>query len=60
MNAYQHQPISTRVHLGVLCDIPIWHPRTHDAERRQRLRNVDDMEYVGMGNGLALTMEDLV
>jgi hypothetical protein len=60
MGAYQHQSIGTRVRLGVLCDVPIWHPRTHDAERKPPLRNVDDREYVGMGNGLAHTMEGLV
>jgi hypothetical protein len=36
MGAYQHQPIGTRVHLGVLCDVPIWHPRTNDVERKLR------------------------
>ena len=33
MGAYQHQPIGTRVHLGVLCDVPIRHPRTNDVEQ---------------------------
>jgi hypothetical protein len=60
MGAYQHQPIGTRVHLDVLCDVPIWHPRTHDVERKRCLRNVDNREYIGMGNMLALTMDDLV
>jgi hypothetical protein len=42
MGAYQHQPIGTRVHLGVLCDVPSRHPRAHDAEREQCIRNADD------------------
>ena len=60
MGAYQHQPIGTRVHLGVLCDVPIWHPRAHGAEREHCLRNADDREYIRMGNGLAQMMEGLV
>jgi hypothetical protein len=60
MGAYQHQPIGTRVHLGVLCDVPGWHPRAHGAERERCLRNADDREYVRMGNGLAKAMEGLV
>jgi hypothetical protein len=58
--AYQPQPIGTRVHLDVLCDVPIWHPRAHDAEREQCLCNTDDREYIRMGNGLVQTSEDLV
>jgi hypothetical protein len=57
---YQHQPIYTPVRLGVLRDVSIRHPWTHDAEWKQRLRNVDNGEYVGMGNGLAPTTEGLV
>ena len=60
MGTYQHQSIGTRVHLCVLCDVPIRHPRTHDAERKQCLRNVDDREHVGMRNGLVPTTEGLV
>jgi hypothetical protein len=60
MGAYQHQPIGTRVHLGVLCDVPIWHPRAHGAEREQCLRNADDREYIRIGNGLVQTTEGLV
>ena len=68
MGAYQHQPIGTRVRLGVLCDVPIWHPRTNEVERKLRLRKrglpkhrkVDDREHVGMRNGLASTRETLV
>ena len=60
IGTYQHQPIGTRVHLGVLRDVSIRHPWTHDAEREQRLRNVDNGEYVGVGNGLAPTTEGLV
>ena len=60
MGAHQHQPIGTRVHLGVLCDVPIWHPRVHGAEREQCLRNADDGEYIRMGNGLVQMTEGLV
>jgi hypothetical protein len=60
MGAYQHQPISTRVHLGVLCDVPSRHPRAHGAEREQCLRNADDREYIRMGNELVQTTEGLV
>jgi hypothetical protein len=44
MGAYQHQPIGTQVNLGVLCDVPIWHPRAHGAEWELCLRNADDRE----------------
>jgi len=49
--AYKHQPIDVWVYLGVLDDIPIWHPRSHDANRKQylRLRNVKYGEHVRMG-----------
>jgi hypothetical protein len=68
MGAYQHQSIGTRVHLGVLCYVPIRHPRTNDVERKLRPliqgilkhRKVDDREYVGMRNGLAPTRGSLV
>ena len=55
MGAYQHQPISVGVHLGVLDDVPIWHPRTHDTKRKQCLRNLNDREYVRMGDLLVPT-----
>jgi hypothetical protein len=60
MGAYQHQSIGTRVHLSVLCDVPIWHPRAHGAERDQCLRNADDREYIRIGNGLVQMTEGLV
>ena len=60
MDTYQHQPIGTRVHLGVLCDVPSRHPRAHGAEREQCLRNTDDRKYIRMGNGLAQAMGGLV
>ena len=31
---YEYQTISTRVHFGVLGNVPIWHPRAHDAKRK--------------------------
>ena len=54
MGTYQRQPVGIRVHLGVLGDVPIRHPRTQDAIRKQRLRNLNDWEYVRMGNVLGL------
>jgi hypothetical protein len=60
MGTHQHQPIGTRVQLGVLRDVPIWHPRAHNAERKQCLRNGDDGEYIGMGNGFVLRTDNLV
>jgi hypothetical protein len=59
MGAYQYQPIGIRVHLGVLCDVPMWHPRAHGIEWEQCSRNADDREYVGMGNELEQAMEGL-
>jgi hypothetical protein len=60
MGAYQHQSIGVRVHLGVLCDVPIWHPWAHGAEGELCLRNTGDREYIRVGNGLAQTTEGLV
>ena len=54
MGTYQRQPVGIRVHLGVLGDVPIQHPRTQDAIRKQRLRNLNNWEYVRMGNVLGL------
>ena len=51
---YQDQTISTRVRLYVLGDVTIWHPRSHDAKRKQWLRNLDDRENVWVRIGLAL------
>jgi len=45
---YQDQPIGTRVLLGVLGDVPIRHPRTHDTKGKRSLRNLDDGEHVRM------------
>jgi len=45
---YKPQPVGTRVRLGVLGDVPIWHPRTHDAKRKQHFGNFDDGEHVRM------------
>ena len=54
MGTYQHQPVGTQVRLGVLVDVPIWHPRSHDANRKQCLGNVDDRENIRVGgNGVA-------
>ena len=63
MGTYQHQPIGTRVQLGVLGDVSVWHPRAHDAKRKQCLRCLDDWEHVRMGNVLApddLTTKGLI
>ena len=49
MGTYERQTIRTRVHLGVLSNVPVWHPRGHDAKRKQLLRNPDDGEHVRMG-----------
>ena len=46
MGAYQHQPVDIRVHLGVLNDVPVWHPRAHDAKQRQSHRNLDEWEQI--------------
>ena len=48
MGTHKHQKIGTRVHLGVLGNVPIWHPRTHDANRKRSLRNPDDGEHIRM------------
>jgi hypothetical protein len=53
IETYQHQPIDTWIHLDVLGDVPVWHPRTYDAKRKQCLRNLDDGKYVWVGSGLA-------
>lgn len=34
VGTHQRQPISARIYLGVLCDVPIRHPGTHDAKRK--------------------------
>ena len=54
MSTYKNQTIGTRVRLGVLGNVPIWHPRTHDADRKQFLRNLDDPEHVRVRVELAL------
>jgi len=54
MGTYKCQTISTGVHLGVLGNVPIWHPRAHDANRKQHLRNLDDWKHVQMKIELAL------
>ena len=63
MSTYKQQTIDTRVRLGVLSNVPIWHPRTHDANRKRRLRKPDDREHIWMRIELALfdyTTVDLV
>ena len=62
MDTYQHQAIGARVHLGVLDDVPIWHPRSHETKWKQCLRDFDDGKHVGVGIALApfaYTTEDL-
>ena len=54
MGTYKHQMVDARVHLGVLGNVPIWHPWSHDAKRKQLLRNPDDGEHVRMIVELAL------
>jgi hypothetical protein len=51
---YQCQPIDIQVPLGVLDDVPVWHPRTYDTKWEQCLRNLNNGEYVRMGSGPAL------
>ena len=53
MGAYQHQPVDIRVHLGVLGDVPVWHPRAHDAKQRQSHRNFDEGKQIRMRIELA-------
>ena len=53
MGTYKHQTISTQVRLGVLDNVPICHPRVHDAKWKPRLRNLDDMKHVWMRIELA-------
>jgi hypothetical protein len=62
VGTYQLEPVGIRVHLGVLGNVPIRHPRSHDAERKLCLRNLDDREYVWMRNirvPLSFTTVDL-
>ena len=54
VGTYKHQKVGTRVHLGILSNVSIWHPRTHDTEWKLRLRNPDDGEHVRMRIELAL------
>ena len=54
MATYQHQSIGVRVHLDVLGDVSVWHPRAHDAKRKQSLRDLDDGKHVRMRIVLAL------
>jgi len=51
--AYKHQTIGTWVHLGILSDVPIRHPRTHDANRKRSLRHLNDREHIRMRIELA-------
>ena len=51
---YKDQPIGGPILQGVLGNVPIWHPRTHDAERKQCLRNFDDGKHIRMGLELSL------
>jgi len=53
MGTYKYQTIDTWVHLGVLSNVPIRHPRTHDAQRKELLRNPDDMKHIRMRIALA-------
>ena len=53
-DAYQHQAISPRVHLDVLGDVPLRHPRSHNAKWKQWFRKLDDRENVWVRIGLAL------
>ena len=54
MGTYERQTIDTRVRLGVLGNVPIWHPRAHDANWKPRLRNPDDRENIRMRIELGL------
>jgi len=53
IGTYEHQTIGTQVCFGVLSDVPIWHPRTHDTNRKQSLRNPDDRKHIRMRTELA-------
>lgn len=53
MNAYQHQSIGTLILPRVLHNVPTWHPWTHDAKWKFRLRNLDNGEQISMGKILA-------
>jgi len=52
MDAHQHQPIGILILLCVLHNISVWHPWAHDAKRKQCLRDLNDGEYVRMGEVL--------
>jgi len=54
MGTYKRQMIDTRVHLGILSNVSIRHPRAHNAKRKQLFRNPDDGEHVRMRIELAL------
>jgi len=53
MGTYKFETVSTRVHFDILSNVPIWHPRAHDTNRKQTLRNPDDGERVQMRIELA-------
>ena len=54
IETYKRQTVSGRIQLDILNDVPIWHPRTHDTEWKQCLRNPDGGEDVRMSIELAL------
>jgi len=55
MGTYERRAIRTRVHLSVLSNVPIGHPRAHDAKRNQlEVRSSDDREHVRMSVELVL------
>jgi hypothetical protein len=63
MNKYQHLPIDTWVHLGIPDNVPIWHPWTHNANRKPCLGYLDGRMYIRMGDRFVpvdFTMEGLV
>ena len=63
MGTCQRQAVDIRVRLCVLSDVPILHPRSHDAKWERRLGNLDDGEHVWVGDGFAsvdFTIEGLV
>jgi len=57
---YKHQTVGTRIHFGILSNVPIWHPWTHDIEWKRSIRNPDDGENVWMRIGLALLDHTMV
>ena len=49
VGTHQRQSKGAGIHLGVLSDVPIRHPGTHDTKRKQPIGNPNDREDVRVG-----------